>query len=213
MIREPGAAKKRVAVLISGRGSNLEAIAKAAENPEYPARIVGVLSNKPDAAGLEFARSRNMATAVVRLKDHESKAAADSAITAQLEAWNVDIVCLAGFMRLLSPAFCRQWEGRLINIHPSILPAYKGLDTHRRALEAGDTVHGCSVHFVTSEMDDGPIIGQVIVPIRRGDTSQRLAERVLKAEHQLYPWVIAQLASDEISYEDLRGRAGSLAGG
>lgn len=202
MIRDPDQEKKRVGVLISGRGSNMESLIKAAEGPDYPAKIVGVLSNKPDAPGLQTARARGIDAKIVRLKDHADKEAADRAITSALEAWNVDYVCLAGFMRLLSPEFCRHWEGRMVNIHPSILPAYKGLDTHRRALEAGDSVHGCTVHFVTPEMDDGPIAGQVIIPIRRADTPQSLAERVLRAEHQLYPWVLAQLASGEISYED-----------
>lgn len=193
--------KKRVAILISGRGSNMRALIEAAQSADYPAEIAGVISNKADAEGLVTAGQNGLPIAVVSLKDHTDKAATDLAIDAQLKDWDVDIVCLAGFMRLLGAEFCANWQGSIINIHPSLLPEFKGLDTHRRALDADAAEHGCTVHFVTAEMDDGPIIGQVAVPVEFGDSPSLLAERVLKAEHKLYPWALAQVASGEISLE------------
>ena len=192
--------RKRVAILISGRGSNMNALIDAAKSSDYPAEIVGVISNKADAQGLATAGHNNIPTAVVTLKAHGSKEAADAAIDAQLSAWKVDIVCLAGFMRLLGPEFCTKWAGKLLNIHPSLLPEFPGLDTHARALEADVREHGCTVHFVTAEMDKGPIIGQVAVPVEYGDTPSQLAERVLQAEHKLYPWALAQVASGKITF-------------
>lgn len=192
--------KKRVAVLISGRGSNMRALIEAARLPDYPAEIVGIISNKTAAPGLEFAEQNDLLTAVISLKNYADKAAADAAIDTQLKAWKTDIVCLAGFMRLLSPAFCTTWQGKMINIHPSLLPDFKGLDTHRRALDAEVSHHGCTVHFVTADVDDGPIIGQVAVPVEYGDTPKLLEERVLKAEHKLYPWALAQVASGQIVF-------------
>lgn len=194
-------AKKRVAVFISGRGSNMEALIEAAKSPDYPAEIVGVISNKADAAGLETAAAAGIATAVNSLKDHADKAIADAAIDAQLRAWQIDIVCLAGFMRLLSPELCAKWQGKMINIHPSLLPAFKGLDTHKRALDEDVDIHGCTVHFVTAGMDEGPTIGQVVVPVLYGDTPAILAERVLKAEHKLYPWALEKLARGEVIFK------------
>ncbi len=196
--------KKRVAVLISGRGSNMSALIEAARASDYPAEIVGVIANKPGAEGLITAGHNNIPTAVFSLKNYADKAATDAAIDGQLQAWNVDIVCLAGFMRLLSAEFCAKWEGKAINIHPSLLPAFKGLDTHARALDEDVSEHGCTVHFVTADMDDGPIIGQVAVPVEFGDTPGILAERVLKAEHKLYPWALAQVASGAITFEDIK---------
>lgn len=193
--------KKRVAILISGRGSNMEALIEASQTPDYPTEIVGVVSNKSDAEGLATAAQHNIPVATVSLKDHADKSTADAALDAQLKDWGVDIVCLAGFMRLLSAEFCNQWQGKLINIHPSLLPDFKGLDTHQRALDADAAQHGCTVHFVTAEMDNGPIIGQVAVPVEFGDTASMLAERVLKAEHKLYPWALAQVATGEITFE------------
>lgn len=195
--------KKRTAILISGRGSNLSALIQAAAEPDFPAEIIGVISNRTDAAGLDLAAKHAIPTAIVQLKDHTDRPAADRAMTAQLKTWNAEIVCLAGFMRLLSKEFCTEWRGKLINIHPSLLPDFPGLDTHARALDAGVSEHGCTVHFVTTEMDQGPIIGQVAVPVEYGDTPARLAERVLQAEHKLYPWALAQLASGAMSFEDL----------
>lgn len=193
--------KKRVAVFISGRGSNMEALIAATRESDFPAEIVGVIANKADAAGLETASAQGIETAVFSLKQYADKAASDAAIDAQLRAWNIDIVCLAGFMRLLSPEFCAQWEGKMINIHPSLLPAYKGLNTHQRALDDDAENHGCTVHFVTAGMDEGPIIGQVVVPVLFGDTESMLAARVLQAEHKLYPWALEQLALGAVSFK------------
>lgn len=193
--------KKRVAVLISGRGSNMEALIEAAQAADYPADIVGVISNKSSAVGLRTAQNAGIDTAVFSLKDYTGKAETDAAISEQLNQWGVDIVCLAGFMRLMGPDFCESWRGRLINIHPSLLPAYKGLDTHKRALDDHATEHGCTVHFVTSDMDEGPVIGQVVVPVLLGDSPAILADRVLKAEHKLYPMALKQIATGEITFD------------
>lgn len=192
--------KKRVAVLISGRGSNMEALMRAAQSPDYPAQIIGVISNKPDAGGLLTAKNAGIETATISRKSFDSKAATDTAISNQLNSWGVDIVCLAGFMRLLTADFCEQWRGRLINIHPSLLPAYKGLDTHQRALDDHATEHGCTVHYVTADMDEGPIVGQVVVPVLLGDTPDILSDRVLKAEHKLYPMALEQVATGAVTF-------------
>lgn len=189
--------KKRVAILISGRGSNMSALIEAAKAPDYPAEIVGVIANTPKAAGLEVAQAEGLVTAVIRLKDHADKSEADAAIGAQLRDWHVDLVCLAGFMRLLGPEFCADWEGRVLNIHPALLPAFPGLDTHERALEAGVAEHGCTVHFVTAGMDEGPIIGQASVEVLPNDTPETLAARVLAEEHKLYPACLARVARGE----------------
>ena len=194
--------KKRVAILISGRGSNMAALIDAAKAPGYPAEIVGVIANTPKAAGLETAQAEGLKTAVVRLKDHADKAAADAAIASQLADWQVDLVCLAGFMRLLGPEFCEAWQGRVLNIHPALLPAFPGLDTHERAIAAGVAEHGCTVHFVTAGMDEGPVIGQAAVPVLPGDTPDALAARVLVEEHRLYPKALAQVATGEITFSD-----------
>ena len=176
------------------------ALIQAAKAPDYPAEIVGVIANTPKAAGLQTAEAEGLKTAIVRLKDHADKAAADAAIGAQLVAWNVDLVCLAGFMRLLGPEFCTEWQGRILNIHPALLPAFPGLDTHERALEAGVAEHGCTVHFVTADMDEGPIIGQASVPVLPDDTPDTLAARVLVEEHKLYPKALAQVATGAITF-------------
>lgn len=202
--------KARVAVLISGRGSNLAALIEAAKAADYPAEIVGVISNKASAPGLDIAKAAGIATEVISLKEFPDKLAADMAIDAQLKAWGVDVVCLAGFMRLLTPQLCDAWLGRMINIHPSLLPDFPGLDTHRKALEADVSEHGCTVHFVTAEMDSGPIIGQVAVPVEYGDTEERLSNRVLKAEHRLYPWALAQVASGAIVLERAQAQSGAV---
>jgi phosphoribosylglycinamide formyltransferase-1 len=181
-------ARKRVAILISGRGSNMVALIDAAKVPTYPAEIVVVLSNDPSAAGLARAAEAGIKTAVV---DHKpfgrDREAFERALQAELVANRVELVCLAGFMRLLTPWFVRQWEGRLLNIHPALLPAFKGLDTHARALAAGVKEHGATVHFVVPEMDSGPIILQGKVAIEPGDTEAALAARVLAVEHRIYP--------------------------
>lgn len=188
-------AKKRVAILISGRGSNMVALIEAAKAQDYPAEIVLVLSNRPDAAGLDRARDAGIATAIV---DHqqfgEDRTAFERALDTQLQAQQVDIVCLAGFMRLLTPTFVRRWSGRMLNIHPALLPEFKGLHTHRRALEAGVKQHGATVHFVVPEMDSGPIVAQDSVPVLEGDTEESLARRVLEVEHRLYPHALRLVA-------------------
>ena len=187
--------KKNISILISGRGSNMSALIEAAKAPDYPARIVGVISNNPNAPGLKTAQRQNIPTAIHQLKSHASKSAADAAISQTLRAWQTDIICLAGFMRILSDEFASDWKNKLINIHPSLLPKYKGLNTHQRALEAGDKIHGCTVHHVVAELDAGPNILQHQVPILPGDTIESLQKRVLIAEHQLYPSALALIAA------------------
>ena len=186
--------RKRVAVIISGRGSNMAALIDAAKAPAYPAEIALVASNNPAAAGLLKAKAMGIPTFAVSHKSFPDRESFDRSIHAELQQNGIELVALAGFMRVLSPWFCRQWEGRMINIHPSLLPKFKGVDTHRRALEAGDTEHGCTVHFVTPELDDGPIILQARVPVRPGDTPASLADRVLVEEHRIYPLALAKVA-------------------
>jgi phosphoribosylglycinamide formyltransferase 1 len=187
--------KKRVAILISGRGSNMTALIAAARADDYPASVALVVSNRPDAAGLARARAEGIRTAVV---DHtafgDDRRAFERALDAELEAERIEIVCLAGFMRLLTPWFVDRWRGRLLNIHPSLLPQFKGLHTHRRALAAGVREHGATVHFVVPEMDAGPIVAQDSVPVRDGDTETTLAARVLEVEHRLYPRALRAVA-------------------
>ena len=188
-------AKKRVGILISGRGSNMEALIAAARLPAYPATIAVVISNNAGAPGLEKARSAGLKTAVVNHRDFQARPAFERALTNALESYAVELVCNAGFMRLLTATFVDHWKDRQLNIHPSLLPAFRGLDTHARALGAGVKVTGCTVHIVREEMDAGPIIAQAAVPILPGDTPDRLADRVLAAEHQLYPHALAMIAS------------------
>lgn len=192
--------RKRVAVLISGRGSNMASLIEAARDPAYPAEIVLVVSNCPDAAGLDRARTDGIETAVI---DHTSfgkdREAFERALQGVLDAHRIDIVCLAGFMRLLTPWLVRRWEGRMLNIHPALLPAFKGLDTHERALAAGVKQHGATVHFVTPEMDAGPIIAQAAVPVHDGDTADTLAARVLAEEHRLYPAALKLVAEGRVA--------------
>jgi phosphoribosylglycinamide formyltransferase 1 len=188
-------ARKRVAVLISGRGSNMAALIKAAETPDYPAEIVLVLSDHAEAGGLQRAEQAGVATTVVSRKQQPDRAAFEAAIDAELRRAHVDIVCLAGFMRILSPWFVQRWRDRLINIHPSLLPAFTGLDTHARALAAGAKEHGCTVHYVREGVDDGPIILQTKVPVLPSDTPETLTARVLIEEHKLYPAALALVAA------------------
>ncbi len=187
--------KKRVAVLISGRGSNMTALIEAAKAKDYPAEIVLVVSNRPDAAGLALAQAAGVATAVV---DHtpfgEDRAGFEGALDGELRAHRIDLVCLAGFMRLLTPWFVTRWSGRMLNIHPSLLPQFKGLHTHRRAIEAGAKLHGATVHFVVPEVDAGPIVAQESVAVRDGDTEETLAQRVLDIEHSIYPRALRAVA-------------------
>jgi phosphoribosylglycinamide formyltransferase-1 len=197
--------RKRVAVLISGRGSNMAALIKAAKHRDYPAEIALVLSNKADAAGLGVARAAGIATEVVDHKTYgKDRAAFDAAMQAALSKHKIDIVCLAGFMRLLTPGFVAHWPQRMLNIHPSLLPAFKGLDTHRRALESGATVHGATVHFVTAELDSGPIIVQAAVAVRKGDDEAALAARVLEQEHRIYPLALKLVAEGRARIENGR---------
>lgn len=192
-------AKKRVAVLISGRGSNMAALIEAAKAPDYPAEIVLVLSNIADAGGLDTARKAGIETAVV---DHtafgKDRAAFDRAMHEVLVAHNINLVCLAGFMRLLTPEFVALWNERMLNIHPALLPAFKGLDTHQRALDAHAKVHGATVHFVVPELDAGPIIMQGAVAVRDDDTESTLAARVLKVEHRIYPAALKLVAEGRV---------------
>ncbi len=192
---------KRVTVLISGRGSNMAALIEAAKAPSFPAEIVGVISDKANATGLAIADANGITTKVLDRADFPSKEAHDQAIDATLHALGTEIVCLAGYMRLLTTPFVEEWKGRMINIHPALLPLFKGLDTHRRALDAGVRLHGCTVHFVTPEMDDGPIIAQAAVPVLADDTEDTLAARVLTAEHKLYPLAVALLADGKVSMQ------------
>lgn len=197
----PAPAKKprrKVAVLISGRGSNLGALIAAAMKPDYPAQIVAVFSDKADAAGLERAASFDIPGKAIVRKDFDSREAHEAAVLEAIAESGAEFICLAGYMRILSPDFVQSWKGRMINIHPSLLPSFPGLDTHHRALAAGCRIHGASVHFVTDDMDDGPIIAQAAVPVLNEDTADTLAERVLKAEHKLYPEALSLLVRGEV---------------
>ena len=196
----------KVAVLISGRGSNLAALIEAARAQGYPAEIALVLSNEPAAGGLARATEAGIATAVVGHRDHAGKAAFEAALEQRLRAAGIELVALAGFMRVLSPDFVARWQGRLVNIHPSLLPAFPGLDTHARALAAGVRLAGCTVHFVSAEVDGGPIIGQAAVPVLADDVEATLAARVLAAEHRLYPACLALVATGDARLEGARVR-------
>jgi phosphoribosylglycinamide formyltransferase-1 len=172
----------------------MAALVEATRNPEFPAEIVCVVSNRPDAAGLEFARSRNISTHVIDHKDYSSRESFDSALNDYLQSQNLDLIACAGFMRIMTSVLLEPWAGKMINIHPSLLPLYKGTHTHQRALADGVKIHGCSVHFVTSELDGGPIIAQAQVPVLPGDTAESLSARVLVEEHKLYPRALAIVA-------------------
>ena len=188
--------KPRVAILISGRGSNMAALIAAASDPAYPAQIAMVLSNRPDGAGLIAARAAGIRTEVIDHRDYgRSRDAHEAAIEAVLRGADIEIVCLAGYMRLLSPLLVTAREGRMLNIHPSLLPSFPGLNTHARALAAGVKLHGCSVHLVTQDVDAGPILAQAAVPVLASDTEAALAERVLRQEHRIYPAALAAFVS------------------
>jgi formyltetrahydrofolate-dependent phosphoribosylglycinamide formyltransferase len=188
--------RARVGVLISGRGSNMAALCEAATDPAYPAEIALVLSNRPDAAGLEIARGYGVEALAIDGRPYgKDRAAHEAAITAALKARGIEWIALAGYMRVLTAGFVQAWRGRMINIHPSLLPAFPGLDTHRRALEAGVAEHGCTCHLVTEGVDEGPILGQARVPVLPGDTEATLAARVLAEEHRLYPACLAKVVS------------------
>ncbi len=186
---------KRVAILISGRGSNMAALIRAAREDDYPAEIVGVIADREDAEGLEFAGRAGIAARAVVKTEGMSREAHEAALDAALGEMNADLVCLAGYMRLLSPDFAAQWSGRMLNIHPSLLPLFKGLNPHRQALDAGVRVAGATVHFVTADTDSGPIVAQAAVPVLPSDSEGALASRVLEAEHRLYPFALKLVAS------------------
>jgi phosphoribosylglycinamide formyltransferase 1 len=202
--------RKRVAILISGRGSNMSALIEAAKAKDYPAEIVLVVSNRPEAAGLARARASGIATVIV---DHslfgDDRATFERAIDSELQAHRIDLVCLAGFMRILTPWFVGRWSGRMLNIHPALLPQFKGLDTHERALAAGVKRHGATVHFVVAEMDSGPIVAQDWVPVLDGDTEETLARRVLKVEHRLYPQALRAVAEGRARPVSAAGKSAS----
>jgi phosphoribosylglycinamide formyltransferase 1 len=190
--------KKRVGVLISGRGSNMRALIEASRDAAYPAEVVVVVSNKADAAGLLFAKANNIATAVISHKDFASREEFDAALNAELQQHDLDFNCCAGFMRIMTPVLIQPWAGRMLNIHPSLLPLYKGLHTHERALADGAKVHGASVHFVSEELDGGEVILQSEVPVLPGDTALILQNRVLSVEHGLYVEALRRVASGEV---------------
>ncbi|TNM65467.1 phosphoribosylglycinamide formyltransferase [Aliirhizobium smilacinae] len=195
-------AKKRVVVFISGSGSNMVSLADACAAPDFPAEIVAVISDKPAAGGLAKAQSRGISAHVFERKAYAGKAEHEAAILAALDEIKPDIICLAGYMRLISGEFIRPYAGRIINIHPSLLPLFPGLHTHERAIEAGMKIAGCSVHFVTEGMDEGPILAQAAVPVSTGDTVETLAARVLTVEHKLYPLALKLLAEGNVKMED-----------
>lgn len=189
--------RMRVAILISGRGSNMAALIRAAEAADFPAEIALVLANVPGAGGLAIAEAAGIPTLTLDHKSYgKDRAAYDAAMQTVLEANKIELVCLAGFMRILSPGFCEAWAGRMLNIHPSLLPAFKGLDTHARALAAGVTEHGCTVHFVTPGLDEGSTILQARVPVLAGDTEETLAARVLAEEHRIYPEALKRVIEE-----------------
>lgn len=190
---------KRIVILISGRGSNMEAIVNACQREGWPARIAAVISNKASASGLQFAASQSIATAVVDHKAFDSREAFDAELARVIDGYQPDVVVLAGFMRILTEGFVRHFEGRLLNIHPSLLPAFPGLHTHQRAIEAGCKLAGATVHFVTPELDHGPIVLQAAVPVLAEDTEDSLSNRVLTHEHVIYPQAVRWVVEDQLS--------------
>ncbi|QIJ74739.1 phosphoribosylglycinamide formyltransferase [Methylobacterium sp. NI91] len=198
--------KKRVAILISGRGSNMVSLIEAARAPDYPAEIVLVLSNRPDAAGLDRARAAGIPARAIDHKAYPDRAHFDAALQAELEGAGIELIVLAGFMRILTDAFVEAWGGRMINIHPSLLPLFKGTHTHERALEAGVRLHGCTVHYVVPELDAGPIVAQAAVPVLPDDDADTLSARVIVQEHRLYPAALAVIAGGGAVLEGSRVR-------
>jgi phosphoribosylglycinamide formyltransferase-1 len=193
--------RKRVVIFISGTGSNMLSLVKAAQAPDYPAEIVAVISDRKEAAGLAKAEIEGLPTFAIPRADFKTKEAHEAAIVAKLDELKPDIICLAGYMRLLTGAFIKRYKGRIINIHPSLLPLFTGLNTHQRALDAGMKFVGCTVHFVTEGMDEGPVIGQASVSVLVDDTAETLQARVLTAEHQLYPLTLKLLAEGKVKME------------
>jgi phosphoribosylglycinamide formyltransferase-1 len=192
---------KNIVILISGRGSNMEAVVRAVQSEGWPARISAVISNRPDAAGLAFAQAHGIPTAVVPSKQFASRTEFDAALQQEIDRFAPDLVVLAGFMRILTSAFVEHYAGRMLNIHPSLLPAFPGLATHRQAIEARVFEHGATVHFVTAELDHGPVVAQARVDVLPGDTEDTLAARVLVEEHKLYPYAVRLFVEDRLSIE------------
>lgn len=193
---------KRIVILISGRGSNMEAIQRACAAEGWPASVVAVISNRPTAGGLAWAAERGIATASIDHRTHVDRTAFDAALAAEIDAHQPDLVVLAGFMRILTPGFVARYAGRLLNIHPSLLPSFGGLRTHDRALQTGCKVAGATVHFVTAELDHGPIVLQAVVPVLAGDTAESLSARVLVCEHQIYPRAVRWFVEDQLLLGD-----------
>lgn len=189
--------KKRTAILISGRGSNMRSLVEAARAPDYPAEIALVASNRPDAEGVAWAVDQGLPTVIIDHKAYPSRADFERALQSALDTNGIELVALAGFMRLMTPDFVEYWRDRMLNIHPSLLPSFKGLNTHERAIAAGVRIAGCTVHFVRAEMDEGPIIAQAAVPVLSGDTAETLAARILKVEHRVYPAALRLVAAGE----------------
>ncbi|KVS48262.1 phosphoribosylglycinamide formyltransferase [Burkholderia ubonensis] len=196
---------KKLVILISGRGSNMEAIVRACAQERWPAEIAAVIANRPDAAGLAFAASHGIATAVVDHRSFDGRDSFDAALADEIDRFAPDLVILAGFMRILTPTFVRRYEGRMLNIHPSLLPSFKGIHTHQAALDAGCALHGATVHFVIPELDSGAIVAQGAVPVRAGDDAAALAKRVLAVEHVLYPRAVRWFVDGRLRLEN--GRA------
>jgi phosphoribosylglycinamide formyltransferase-1 len=210
-------ARKRTAVLISGRGSNLQALIDAASDAAFPAEISLVISNIEGAQGLVRADTAGIPTEVIPHRSYPSREAFDAALDVALRKAAIEFVCLAGFMRILSDGFVKKWEGRIVNIHPSLLPAFKGVDVHRRVLDSGVRITGCSVHFVVPELDSGPLIAQAAVPVLNGDTEESISSRTLAAEHRLYPLALkllaegsARLAGGRTEFNDTKAATGTL---
>lgn len=194
-------AMRNIVILISGRGSNMQAIVNAAQAEKWPAKVVAVISNKADAEGLLFAQQHGIATAVIANKDYPSRTEFDAALQEKIDQFQPDLVVLAGFMRILTAPFVAHYAGRMMNIHPSLLPKFPGLATHKQALAAGESMHGATVHFVTADLDHGPIISQTEMPVLPGDTEESLAERLLEREHLLYPQAVRWFVEGKLSID------------
>ncbi len=200
---------RSIVILISGRGSNMEAIVRAAQAERWPARIAAVISNRPDASGLEFAARNGIATAVISNRDYPTRDQFDAALREQIDTFAPDLVVLAGFMRILTAPFVGHYQGRMLNIHPSLLPSFPGLATHRQALAAGVKLHGATVHFVTPDLDHGPIVAQAAVPVDEEDSEETLAERVLEQEHVIYPRAVRWFIDGRLRLDGTRVRLAS----
>ena len=192
----------KIAILISGRGSNMERLIEAASAPDYPAEIVKVISNRPDASGLRTAANAGIATQSIDHKSYASRAAFDAALEEALNEADVDLVCHAGFMRILTDEFAARWEGRMVNIHPSLLPSFKGIRVQQQAIDAGATISGCTVHYIIPALDSGPIIAQAAVPVLTDDTAETLSARILEAEHKLYPLALRLVVNGQARVVD-----------